>query len=268
MKRFGVKVLVGAALAVAAGGVACPACGNELPERLRPEQGEDKGEETAAAAERGEVVRPPFAMKGELEGLLLVWFDREGLHTAGKRSEIPEGRRKYVRVDSLRIAPERRLDPEHIYVADLRSPGQGGEYAVTRQTRVWFERLVDKETGAAAEARREAEERARAEAAAKAAGDGDEAAATGAAGADVVLYTASWCGACRAARTFLQKKKVPFVEKDIEKDRNAYAEMLRKAKQAGVKPGGLPFIDFRGRILTGFDQGTLQRLIAAGAPPG
>jgi hypothetical protein len=40
--------------------------------------------------------------------------------------------------------------------------------------------------------------------------------------------------------------------------------MQTKARRAGVRPSGIPVIDFRGTILTGFDQARLDSLIQAG----
>jgi glutaredoxin len=251
-------------VALIACGYGCSACGNELPERLAPGKQEGK----RAPEQKGKVVNPPFEVRGELEGLLLVWFDERGLHTAAKRSDIPEGRRTYVRVDSLQIPPHLKLDQEFVYVADLRAPGKNGAYTVVKQRRDWFEALVDRESGGAqGESAPEGPEPG-ASAPGVASGRPPGPAASGGAASDVVLYTAAWCSACRAARSFLQKRAVPFVERDIEKDRAAYGEMQRKARAAGVRPGGLPLIDFRGRILTGFDPAQLGRLIAAGTPSG
>jgi glutaredoxin len=76
---------------------------------------------------------------------------------------------------------------------------------------------------------------------------------------------ASWCGACKAAAKYLRSRDVPFVEKDIEKDRAAASEMQAKAQAAGKTPRGVPVIDFRGTILLGFDQQALSTLIDQGA---
>jgi glutaredoxin len=181
-------------------------------------------------------------VRGELDGLLLVWFDQAGTHTAKRRSEIPEGRREQVRIESLSVAPGQRLDPEHVYVADLRAPAAGGSYPVRTHTRDWFDAQVD---GA----------RPVAKAAEQASSD-----------ASVTIYKASWCGACRAAAAYLRSRNVQFVEKDIEKDAEANSEMLRKAAAAGKRPSGVPVIDFRGQIILGFDQATLDRLIENGKP--
>jgi hypothetical protein len=64
----------------------------------------------------------------------------------------------------------------------------------------------------------------------------------------------------------MRSRSVPFVEKDIEKDAQANAEMLQKARAAGKTPRGVPVIDFRGQIILGFDQQAIDRLIARGTP--
>jgi glutaredoxin len=177
-------------------------------------------------------VKPPFAVRGELEGLLMVWFDAEGSHTAAKRSEIPEAQRAQVRIDALDIAPDARRDPERIYVADLRAAGADGSYPVQTASRSWFDGQVDR-----AKPRPAADE------------------------ASVVIYKASWCGVCRSAASYLRSRHVAFVEKDVEKEPGANEEMLRKAHAKGLTPRGVPVIDFRGEIMLGFDQAHVQALI-------
>lgn len=187
-----------------------------------------------AKAPQGTRVVPPFAVRGELEGLLIVWFDEQGkAHPVSKRSEIPETARARVRVDSLDVAPDKRLDPSLVYVADVRSPGAGGDYAV--QT---FER--------------EAFEASLAPAPAEVALAGDP---------GVILYGASWCGACKQAARFLTDRGVAFVEKDIEKEPEARQEMLEKAKAQGVSTQGIPVLDVHGKLLPGFDPIRLGALL-------
>jgi glutaredoxin len=206
----------------------CGACGNPVNRTAK----DPAAAAAEAPADEPMMIKPPFAVQGELEGLLLVWFDAEGVHTAQKRSEVPEAQRANVRVDSLNVAPDARLDADHVYVADLRSPDGSGTYPVRRATRGWFDAQVD---------------RAKPQPAAEEAG--------------VTIYMASWCGACRAAASYLRARKVPFVEKDVEKDAGASAEMQRKAQEKGLSPRGVPVIDFRGEILLGFDQARLERLV-------
>lgn len=196
--------------------------------------------DTAAKGEAGENVTPPFPVNGELDGLLLVWFDADGMHSAQKRADIPEASRAEVRVDSLRIAPEQRLDPEHVLVADVRAPRADGSYAVTKHTRAWFESRMD------ALAPKPATEPAA----------GATVADTG-----VTIYRTSWCGVCRTAAAYFRKNNIAFVEKDVEKDPGASDEMLKKAQSVGRRPSGVPVIDFHGDLMFGFDQRELDRLV-------
>ncbi len=206
-------------------------CGNPVPEvgaEAAPVNAQD------APRVQSALVKPPFAVVGELSGLLLVWFDAQGVHSAQKRSEIPESSRQNVRVDSLSAGPDARLDADHVYLADLRQSQSDGSYPVRLVERSWFDGQVDKlKPPPAPPPAQDA----------------------------VVIYKASWCGVCRSAASFLRGKHVPFVEKDIEKDPEAQAEMLRKAQAKGLSPHGVPVIDFRGEIMLGFDRERLESLI-------
>jgi glutaredoxin len=185
-----------------------------------------------------EQVTPPFAVRAEAEGLLLVWYDESGgAHAAARRSDVPEANRARVRVDSLEIAPDKRLDPAYVYVADLRKARTDGSYEVRKVARDAFESSVVKAPTAEP--------------------------GTGVASAsDVIIYGASWCGACKQAARYFSQKGVPFVEKDIEKEPAARGEMLRKAKAQGVSTSGIPVIDVRGTLLGGFDPNKVDRLLA------
>lgn len=77
----------------------------------------------------------------------------------------------------------------------------------------------------------------------------------------VILYGAAWCGACKAARSYLGTKRVPFVYKDIERDPAASRELAAKAARAGVPANRIPILDVRGRLMIGFDQARLDGLL-------
>lgn len=206
------------------------------------------------AEARAQDAQPPFAVRGDLDGLMLSWFDAQGLHNASKRSEVPEHRRSQVRVDSLDVAPDQRLDPSQVYIADLRSARTDGSYAVHTMERAAFDAMVDKAAGVAINVPPVV-----------APGDEQDPSGTDTANGDqaapVVIYMASWCGACKGAAAYLRQRGVPFVERDIEKDRAAQGEMQRKAQAAGASPRGVPVIDFRGTIVLGFDKSRLSQLI-------
>ena len=184
----------------------------------------------------GESVKPPFKVAGEAEGLLLVYYDEAGApHTAQKRADVPEAQRAFVRVDSLEVAPEQRLDPAFMYVADLRKPQADGSYPVRKVQREVFEASFVKAAG-------------------------EQVAANGK--SDVIIYGASWCGACKQAARYLTQKGVPFVERDIEREPEARSEMLTKAREQGVSANGIPVIDVYGKLLGGFDPVAVDRLLA------
>jgi glutaredoxin len=190
--------------------------------------------------ERGEVVRPPFEVSGAAEGLVLTWYDESGPHVASSRAEIPTERRAEVRVDSLEIAPDDR-DPDHVFVADLRSADEHGDYAVRRLPRDTFEEHV---TALVASTHTGGSE-----------GSGD-----------VIVYGASWCGACHEAEAFLRARGIAFVERDIERDPGAREAMQQAASAAGIPTTSIPIIDFRGTIIRGFDQAALERAIRESDP--
>ena len=193
----------------------------------------DTANATETPIQAGGFIEPPFEVKDDCEGLLLVWYDDEGAHTAATRDEIPEAHRDRVRVDSLSLSPEERLDPDHVFVADLRREVDGA-YPVQQLAREALEA---------------------------------ELAPSGAvevASSEVIIYGADWCGACRSAAAYFRQEGVEFVERNIEQEPGARTEMQRKLRQAGLTSNGIPVIDFRGTILTGFDRARLSQLIQAG----
>ncbi len=239
--RLVTLALFGLALSVAS----VPGCGNDA----------DAEPDTAATGDtppidlEGEPASPPFRVSGELEGLMLVWFDEDGPHTATRRSDVPEAHRERVRVDSLRLGPDERLDPDRVWVADLREEHHG-RYDVRTLPRASFDALVDRV--------------AHTEPPPPAVDTGDDdrgEAVADATDADVIIYGADWCGACRSTASFLRQRHVAFVEKNVERDPSALAEMQAKARRAGINPTGIPVIDFRGTMLTGFDPARLDALI-------
>jgi glutaredoxin len=77
----------------------------------------------------------------------------------------------------------------------------------------------------------------------------------------VTLYGTSWCGACRSARQYLTEKKIPFADKDIERDPAALRELKEKGAKLGVRTDRVPVLDVRGRLLLGFDRARIEALL-------
>lgn len=176
---------------------------------------------------------PPFEVQEGLDGLSLTYFDQDGAHVVDTLDDIPEANRERVRVDRLDLAPDQR-DPDAVWLADLRRLTEGGRYEVERVGRDELDGIIDS-------MRPEPETLA---------------------DADIIIYGAEWCGACRSAARYLHSREVPFVERDIEREAGAREEMQDKARAAGIRPSGIPVIDFRGTILTGFDRRRMDQLLA------
>jgi glutaredoxin-like YruB-family protein len=73
---------------------------------------------------------------------------------------------------------------------------------------------------------------------------------------EVVLYTTSWCGWCRKTIAHLDKHGIQYVNLDIERDRQAYADLKRKTGSSGV-----PVIEIDGELVIGFDRNRIDELL-------
>lgn len=154
--------------------------------------------------------------------------------TATTIDEIPDDSRRGVVVMDLSMSPEERQAGKYIYVADLSAARDDGAYPVAVASRYAFEsKLVGTSTGAAGST------------------DG------------VVVYSTSWCGACKKAKRLLSQWKVPFEEKDVEASASAQRELAAKAAAQGMRPSGVPVIDVAGTLLMGLDEATLKRTLVA-----
>ncbi|MCX6767164.1 MAG: glutaredoxin family protein [Candidatus Micrarchaeota archaeon] len=74
--------------------------------------------------------------------------------------------------------------------------------------------------------------------------------------AKVTVYSAEWCPWCTRVKDFLAKNKVAFVEKKVDKDQDAAAEVLQKSGQTGI-----PVIIIGDEVIVGFDEPRLRQLL-------
>lgn len=72
----------------------------------------------------------------------------------------------------------------------------------------------------------------------------------------VRVYTTTFCPWCIAAKNFLKKYNIPFQEINVEKDKKAAEEMIRKSGQTGV-----PVIEIDGKIIIGFDERKIKEAL-------
>jgi glutaredoxin len=188
--------------------------------------------------------------------------------TTDKPETVPEAARAMVRVFDPANPPPKNADSPEVYVADVNQLLKSGKAPAKPLSREAFEtaamaQLPPGETSAlAARPTGAPAEPPPAAAQGGPAGSGPAGAGAHAGGPPVVtVYGTSWCGACRAARQYLTERKIPFADKDVERDPAAARELADKASKMGVPTDRVPVIDVRGRLLLGFDRARIEALL-------
>jgi glutaredoxin 3 len=209
---------------------------------------------SAPAVPRPEEVKlAPVEVKKDGAYLFTFVDSKAQFTTVDKPDDVPAGARRLVRVvDPSKEAQERR-DTTNVYVIDADELLKAGKVTAKVLSRQAFE------TGALAQLP-PGESSLLAE---RPDGGADDGGATPSAGGPpvVTVYGTSWCGACREARRYLSARKIPFADKDVEKDPAAARELQEKAAKLGIPTDRVPILDVRGRLLIGFDQARVEALL-------
>lgn len=71
----------------------------------------------------------------------------------------------------------------------------------------------------------------------------------------VIIYSTNWCAYCKMAYQYLTGLNINAVEKNIEEDDGAHAELMAKI---GGNFRGVPVIDINGDIILGFDRAKID----------
>jgi glutaredoxin len=196
---------------------------------------------------------PPLVVRDDSAGLLLTWIDEKGdFHVEQRVGDVP-----LVGRDAVRVVDPTREEGTHsdrVFVADLRVARPDGTYAVRSMTRAEFDALAvaRRQKNAPAEPGPPPGTEGQGASAASdpPSPDGTKAPAGRPA---VIIYGASWCGACHDAAAYLRRKGIGFIEKDIEADPAAAREMQAKLTRAGLRAGSIPVLDVRGHVMVGFN---------------
>jgi len=196
---------------------------------------------------------PPLEVKKDGSWLFTYVDDKAQFTTVDKLDDVPAGARRLLRVvDPTKEVKDRR-DTTNVYVIDGDELARAGKVTAKILSRQAFETgalaqlppgesslLADRPDG----------------------GAGDAGSTPSAGGPPVVtVYGTSWCGACREARRWLSARKIPFADKDIERDPAAARELQEKAARLGIQADRVPILDVRGRLLIGFDQARVEALL-------
>ncbi len=210
-----------------------------------------------------ETVTAMPVVKDSTEGLLFAWADEKGeFHVVEKTTDVP-----LIGRDVVRVMDPNNYDtshPDRVFVVDLRVAGAEGAYPVRVATREELDALALTRRGKAGPTLASAANPPSPSGQGPAGGpppsagqgiaqdplQGPQAGVTRPA---VIIYGASWCGACHQAAAYLKRKGVQFVEKDIEADANAAREMQSKLARAGKRGGSIPVLDVRGKVMVGFN---------------
>lgn len=180
-----------------------------------------------------------FRITEDAEGLLFSFADPATgqLRTSQSMAEVPDGVRSNVVVFS-RSLRKGDLPASLMIVADLTAPGEDGAYPF---------RLVSRYAG---------------EGSGKAKPTKASAAAPGT--SRVVVYKTDWCPHCRTAANWLKARQIPFVEKDVERDPGARAELLSQGRRQGLPEhllSSVPILYVRGTLVLGFDEAKVRSLL-------
>lgn len=220
------------------------------------------GDDTGAAPQSAEL--PPIEIKDDTPNLLLTWIDEKGdFHVVQKPTDVPkEGR------DKVRVVVTTREDGtgKLVYVANLNEVTPTGSYRVKTMTRSAWDEL-----GAG---KRQARLEALAPSAAPAGSDSAPGSAqpdassgapkkTLASGITAIIYGASWCKPCHDTARYLKQRGVTVIDKDIEENEVAAAEMRQKLARAGRSGSSIPVIDLMGQIMVGFSPMAIDQAIEA-----
>jgi glutaredoxin len=218
---------------------------------------------------KAEEVPAPLVVTDSSDGLLFTWIDEKGdFHIEQKAKDVPLVGRDVVRV--VDPATYDGTHPDRIFVADLRTLGPEGAYLVKVEARATFDSLAEtrrSKNGVTLSNTPRLPDPTAHESSFPGSPSGETSDAGNAPSAAVrpavILYGASWCGACHQAAAYLKRKGIAFIEKDIEEDANAAREMQAKLAHAGMHGGSIPVLDVRGKVMVGFNPQEVDSALGA-----
>jgi glutaredoxin len=76
--------------------------------------------------------------------------------------------------------------------------------------------------------------------------------------AQAIVYSASWCQACKATKAFLRSRGIQVEERDIEKDKTALSELIALAGEDAA----IPVTVIGDAVIGGFDENALRAAAA------
>ncbi|MCA9301654.1 NrdH-redoxin [Candidatus Nomurabacteria bacterium] len=75
---------------------------------------------------------------------------------------------------------------------------------------------------------------------------------------NVIVYSTSWCGYCHQAMAYFDSIGVKYKQIDVEEDRAAAEEMVKKSHQMGV-----PVIEIGKEVIVGYNRPKIDAALKA-----
>jgi glutaredoxin 3 len=72
----------------------------------------------------------------------------------------------------------------------------------------------------------------------------------------IIVYSATWCAFCHAAKEYFDKLGIAYEDRDIEQNAEYAEQSVSKSGQRGI-----PVIDIDGDIIVGFDRAKIDNAI-------
>ena len=190
------------------------------------------------------------------QNVLFTYIDWKSQYaTVEKAAEVPDEFRNDVIVVDLNLSPSERMAESKVIVADMEQLDEKGNFLLRCEDRAQFEKAVALKRQWKLSKTRQMPAMTQQQAQ-----DMDIPANTD----QIILYSTSWCGYCKAAEKFLKEKGLAYVKKDIEADDNASLEMQAKCMRNGAQQCGVPVIDWKGKVILGYDEEQMKALWQAG----
>jgi glutaredoxin len=195
----------------------------------------------------GASTQPQAQLTDQTKDILLTWIDESGdFHATESLADIKNANKERVRVV---FTNDNSVDPDHVWVADLRQKDDKGGYVVRSIARSAWEEM-------GASHRKSRMEAIGTPAPVIDAGPGNE--------VEAVIYGAEWCNACHEMARYLKTKGIKFVEKDVDKSSVIQAELQSKFAKAHVPPtSSIPVTDINGRLIVGFNPQAVDSALAS-----
>jgi glutaredoxin 3 len=74
----------------------------------------------------------------------------------------------------------------------------------------------------------------------------------------IVLYSTSWCQHCKAAKEYLTRKEIPFINRDVEVDAEAMELLTGKYQSQGVP---VIVIGNDAEVVKGFEEKRFEKVL-------